>query len=1305
MRQRRWLELLSDYDCDIRYHPGKANVVADALSRKEREPPLRVRALVMTISLDLPKQILNAQTEARKPENIKNEDVGGMLIENAKYPEAIRTEKLEPRTDGTLCLNGRSWLPCYGDLRTVIMHESHKSKYSIHPVAYTTTARSSPDPPYSTPICTTPPPATPSPPQPSPAAVPPPISWYSRRSNRPYPPPSHHLLTTAVTITTFIITTPSPPPGVRLFVLLAHRVHLAVKAPPRRVRVVLLSTIKVRLVFVSPKGAFGLPSSRRIVGFDFGTTMFLIGRLNRGIAPVAIIDRQLPFEHTIASRSTDVMVIVLRVDKKRPVIEQPIPLAPPTDSKYLHSEMRFMMLIEIKSMFDKQARVERFDLIQTFHACKPEEGKSISSYVLKMKGYVEFVRNYNMHNKGKTIGELHALLIEYEKGLPKKASTPQVMTIQGGRFQKANKKSQKAKGKGKGKGKEKDKSYIPKPKTPKPSANKHQRVKYSDGSFVGKALTWWNSEIRTRGREAAVGMSCEDFKTLTREEFCLSNEMQKLETALWNHAMVGAGHAAYTNRFHELARLVPHLVTPIKRYVYGLAPQIQGMVAATEPKTIQKVVQLAGTLTDEALRNGSIKKNPEKRGNMGEPSKDRNGREDNKWNRIGNAFASTANPVRGRLHGLEARGNQQNQVMAVNGGHGHGNQQNQARGRAFMLGAEEARQDQNIMTDIEPSDLGFSYEIKIASGGSFDVIIGMDWLSDHKAEIICHGKVVRIPLLDGKVVRVLGEKPKEKMRQLMSDKAKEKKQEEIVVVRDFTKVFPDDQSGLTPVREIKFQIKLVPRAMPVAKSPYRLALLNWRSCRDKSRNSRTKVHLKGDVRTLIMDQAHKSKYSIHPGADKMSYDLKDKYWWPGMKKDIAVYQPEIPEWKYEGIAMNFITKLTKTSSGHDTIWVIVDRLTKSAHFLPMREDYKMERLARLYLNEIVARHGVPISIISDRDSRFTLSVRCAPFEALYGRKCRSPIMWAEVGEGHLIGPELVQETTEKISQIKDRLKAARDHPKSYADKRSKPLEFSVGDYVLIKVSPWKCVVCFGKKGKLAPRFVGPFEIIEKVDPVAYRLDFLEELDGVHDMFHVSNLKKCLADPTLEFKKLKRSRIAIVKVRWNSKRGPEFTWEREDQMKLKYPHLFSADIPRLFDYAPEILNEDEVRNKRDQDVIDLDSKHGKETPNDEHDAESDKKNDGMRSKEWDHFTFVKGETQVPCPYAELRVDCYCNTGFEIDIDDMKSLTGYISGIGRIGKGEEGGRGMGIGGGCGGKGLGDGGDGDGIGRGLIGKLEET
>ncbi|GJU98303.1 retrotransposon protein, putative, ty3-gypsy subclass [Tanacetum coccineum] len=182
-------------------------------------------------------------------------------------------------------------------------------------------------------------------------------------------------------------------------------------------------------------------------------------------------------------------------------------------------------------------------------------------------------------------------------------------------------------------------------------------------------------------------------------------------------------------------------------------------------------------------------------------------------------------------------------------------------------------------------------------------------------------------------------------------------------------------------------------------------------------------------------------------------------------------QPEIPLWKWERIVIDFVTKLPRTSSGYHTIWVIMDRLTKSAHFLHMREDYKMERLARLYLNEIVSRHG--------RED--------APFEALYGRKCRSPIMWAEVGEGQLIGHELVQETTEKISQIKDRLKTARDRQKSYVDKWMKPLEFSVGDYVLLKVSPWKGVVHFGKKGKLEPRFVRPFVLVCPYDLVVFTL--------------------------------------------------------------------------------------------------------------------------------------------------------------------------------------------------------------------------
>ncbi|GJT12861.1 putative reverse transcriptase domain-containing protein [Tanacetum coccineum] len=229
----------------------------------------------------------------------------------------------------------------------------------------------------------------------------------------------------------------------------------------------------------------------------------------------------------------------------------------------------------------------------------------------------------------------------------------------------------------------------------------------------------------------------------------------------------------------------------------------------------------------------------------------------------------------------------------------------------------------------------------------------------------------------------------------------------------------------------------------------------------------------GGVRKLIMDEAHTSRYSVHPDADKMYYDLRDLYWWPVMKRDIA---------------------------------------------------------------------------------------------------------------DQLIGPEIVQETTEKIVQIKERLKTARSRQKSYADKRRKPLEFKVGDRVLLKVSPWKGVVRFGKKGKLAPRYVGPFEIVERVGPVAYRLKLPQELSCVHDTFHVSNLKKCLAEPDVQVpldeieidenlrfveepieiverdvKKLKRRRIPLVKVRWNSRQGAEYTWEHEDQFRMKYPHLFSEPV--------------------------------------------------------------------------------------------------------------------------------------------------
>nr|GEV84251.1 putative reverse transcriptase domain-containing protein [Tanacetum cinerariifolium] len=582
-----------------------------------------------------------------------------------------------------------------------------------------------------------------------------------------------------------------------------------------------------------------------------------------------------------------------------------------------------------------------------------------------------------------------------------------------------------------------------------------------------------------------------------------------------------------------------------------------------------------------------------------------------------------------RLNRARHGGNRPNQAMAIKGSQDRGNNGNPVCGRAIVIGAEEACQDPNIVTgtftvynhyatrlfdfgadysfvstifipllDIEPSNLGFSYEIEIASGkivdinkvirgckleieghtfdinlipfghGSFDLIVGMDWLSRHKAEIVCHEKIVRIPIPHGEMLRVLGEQPEEKAKHLMSAKA-EGELNKLTIKNPYPlpriddlfdqlqgsqyfskidlrseyhqlRVYEDDiLMTAFRTRYGHFEFTLMPfgltNAPALAKSltilTQKSKMYDWGEEQDRTFQTlkdRTKsiiytnhkslqhifnqkelnmrqrcwielfndydceiryhpgldeqmerrsdgalyyldriwVPLMSDVRTLVMKEAYKSKYSVHPGADKMYYDLRDMYLWPGMKKDIALGSWDV-------------------------------------HLLLVEFSY---------------------------NNSYHSSIRCAAFEALYGRKCSSPILWAEIGEGQLIGPEIVQETTEKISHIKDRLKATCDLHKSYADKRRRPLEFSV-----------------------VPRFVGPFEITERIGPVAYRLRLPQELNGVHDTLHVSNLKKCLADPTLqipleeiqvdaklnfvkepveilerEFKKLKRSRIPIVK---------------------------------------------------------------------------------------------------------------------------------------------------------------------------------
>ncbi|KAJ9557119.1 hypothetical protein OSB04_011733 [Centaurea solstitialis] len=1337
------------------------------------------------------------------------------------------------------------------------------------------------------------------------------------------------------------------------------------------------------------------------------------------------------------------------------------------------------------------------------------------------------------------------------------------------------------------------------------------KVEYAACLLQGRALTWWNTQVQVRGRDATGQITWEDFKKMLKEEFCPRSEIQKLEAELWHHEMKGNDITTYTTRFHELAK---------------------GNVTAADPKTLQEAVNLANRLTNNAIRTGSFSSDKSKGKRKVEEStkpqfKGRPGK-DKRVTRSYGVQTQVAEKEKGRIRDVASVGTfMLGDVLSVPDVAGEailtrivegepvlnqtkqtkenqGNRGGLARGRAFVIGAEEARQNPDVVTGtfllnnypatvlfdsgadrsfvslefrpkinkksqnlkedhiieysngelvradkvIRKCTLGlagkdFSIDLIPIKIGSFDIIVGMDWMSKHRATICCAEKIVALALPDGGFHEVYEDKPKRdikivsymKMRShlrkecvafmahVIDKKTEEKSIQDIPAVREFPEVFPEELPGLPPPRQVEFRIDLVPGAGPIAKSPYRLApsemqelskqlqelldkgfirpssspwgapvlfvkkkdgsfrmcidyrelnqitiknryplpriddlfdqlqgatyfskidlrsgyhqmrvreedipktafrtryrhyeflvmpfgltnaptvfmdLMNrvcrpyldkfvivfiddiliysqskedheqhlrsilellkaeelyakfskcefwirevhflghvvnkegihvdpakieaikkweapktpseirqflglagyyrrfianfskiaqpltaltqkdkkfiwgekqeeafqvlkhklcnapilalpegtdnfvvycdashqglgcvlmqnekviayasrqlkvheknytthdlelgavvfalkiWRhylygtkctiftdhkslqhildqkmlnmrqrrwvellsdydceikyhpgkanvvadalSRKERVKPTRTRAmgvlvqtslksqiqeaqrealmtdnlkketlhgiekefeekvdgvcYFKGRIwiprveqlRKMIMDEAHQSRYSIHPGSDKMYKGLKEHYWWPGMKRDIATYvskcltcakvkaehqkpsgllqQPEIPEWKWEQISMDFVTKLPKTKKGHDTIWVIVDRLTKSAHFLPIKETYSIDKLAQLYVDEIVMRHGVPISIISDRDSRFTsrfwqslqatlgtrvdlstayhpqtdgqtertiqtledmlracvlefggswddhlplvefsynnnyhASIQCAPYEALYARKCRSPLNWLEVGENRLFRPDVVQETTDKIKMVQEKLKMARDRQKSYADNRRKPLEFQVGDKVLLKVSPWKGLIRFGKKGKLSPRFVGPFEVVERIGPVAYRLDLPIELSSIHDTFHVSNLKKCLSEETVvlpldeiqidgqlraseepieildrEIKQLRRSRIPIVKVRWNSRHGPEFTWEREAFMKSKYPHLFTENPGR------------------------------------------------------------------------------------------------------------------------------------------------
>jgi hypothetical protein len=428
-----------------------------------------------------------------------------------------------------------------------------------------------------------------------------------------------------------------------------------------------------------------------------------------------------------------------------------------------------------------------------------------------------------------------------------------------------------------------------------------------------------------------------------------------------------------------------------------------------------------------------------------------------------------------------------------------------------------------------------------------------------------------------------------------------------------------------------------------------------------------------ELKKKILDEAHLSKFSMHPRSNKMYHDLRSLYWWTRMKREIAKYIFEcdtcqrikashlkvvgtlqalpIPSWKWEDICMDFIVGLPSTSRRHDSIWVIVDRLTKIAHFLPVHTTHKTEKYAEIYIDQIVRLHGNPRTIVSDRGAPFVArfweqlqkslgttvirssayhpqtdgqiervnqiledmlracvihygkdwdkclslaefsynnsyqsSLKMAPFETLYGRRCRTPLNWSQARDREIFGPDLVLEAEDKVRVIRRNLEAAQARQKSYHDKRRNPLQFEVGDHVYLKVSPTKGVQRFGIKRKLAPRYIGPHEIRGTYGPVAYILELPPHMSAIHDVFHVSQLRKCvclpievLSEPKLEIEpdlsyqehpakvldQKERSTRAkstrMYKIQWSNHSEEEATWETEDFLRSHYPDFLPQEI--------------------------------------------------------------------------------------------------------------------------------------------------
>ncbi|GJT30390.1 putative reverse transcriptase domain-containing protein [Tanacetum coccineum] len=794
----------------------------------------------------------------------------------------------------------------------------------------------------------------------------------------------------------------------------------------------------------------------------------------------------------------------------------------------------------------------------------------------------------------------------------------------------------------------------------------NQKVRYAASSLVNKALTWWTIQVHARGREAAMAMTWNDFKALMVEEFCLRNEMEK---------------------FHELAKLDPHLVTPnssrIKRYIAGLAPEIRGMLRATQPTTIQNAILRAGILTDEAISCGTLTKGSDKRKGVEESIKTRGSWKDNKKAKTETGFVATAPPrneiasssskcgkcytfhpenkpcnvcfncqkpghfardcrapVRQVAPVKAVRMSNNSRVCYECGSPDHfcntcpklnrapgqvGNQLdlegsrnnrsngNQIRGRAFNVNvnAMEAVQDPNVVT--------------VNESGYVDRISLMwmwEWIgTPTKGLIVCSMRKVEIPVEDGRILRVHEEWTVGITKALKSAKEDEPKLSDIYVVREFEDMFPEDLSRLPPQRQVDFRIDLVPRATPITKSPYRLAPSRCQNCLPWALS---RLQVKGFIYDLVilhgerqcylsrrrMVRYTKEDHEVHLGLElellrkeKLyanspieSSGLKRSLSWPPqtLKNQKYVWGVEQEE-AFQTLKNNlcdapiltlpirvedFVVYYDASNQGlgcvlmqrdkviayasrqrktheknymtHDLELGVVVFALKTWRWIELFSDYECE----------IRYHPGKANVVADALSRK---------ERLKPRRVRAMEVTIQAVKaehqrpsGLLQQPEIPEWKWDKITMDFITKLPSREtwSPVYY---------FRIEDYYVRLLADYA----------QSFRTRGPFEILERIGPVAYRLRLPKELSGVHDTFHVSNLKKCLADASLhvplgeikvdktlhfveepveimdrEVKSLKRSKITLVKVCWNSKRGPDFTWEREYYMKSKNPQLFA-----------------------------------------------------------------------------------------------------------------------------------------------------